>query len=306
MTAAMGDNQGLIKRLQLLAGDIKLSHSVFALPFAVLAAFLAAGGQARLPGVGQVGLIVLCMVFARTSAMAINRWADREFDKANPRTAGRAIPSGRLSARFMLVGAVVSGLLFGVSASGFWVFYDNPWPFALWPLVLAWLLGYSYTKRFTALCHIYLGLSLALSPVAAALAINPAFLARPDVWLLFAMVATWVAGFDIIYAMQDVAIDQTLKLHSLPARLGTEAALNISRVLHVGSVVALGMLFYTSQLLGTAFLAGIVAVAGLLVVEHALVWRSKTRHLNIAFLTVNGVISLLLGALGTFDVISRV
>jgi 4-hydroxybenzoate polyprenyltransferase len=306
MTAANAQNSGFFERFKHVAGDIKLSHSVFALPFALLAGFLAAGFAGRLPRLGEVGLVVACMVFARTSAMAINRYADREFDKANARTQGRAIPAGRVTPAFMLGAAVVSGLLFIGAASGFWFAYQNPWPVVLSPLVLAWLCGYSYTKRFTALCHVYLGASLALSPLAAGIAIDPSFLGTASPWLLAGMVACWVAGFDVIYALQDVSVDRSLKLYSLPSRVGTEPALNIARVMHVTAVGCLIALWKVSGQLGVLFLCGVLLVVGLLVLEHALVWRSQTKHLNMAFFTVNGVISLVLGGLGIVDVVMKI
>jgi 4-hydroxybenzoate polyprenyltransferase len=290
-------------RVTTLARDIKLSHSVFALPFALLATFLAASHGRELPNVTTLGLIVLCMVLARTAAMAMNRWADARFDADNPRTAKRAIPSGRLSSRFVLGAIVVCGLAFIAATSGFYLLRGNPWPLLLSPLMLAWLLAYSYTKRFTWMCHLFLGSALALSPLAAAIAVEPAYLGRPEPYLLFAMVMSWVAGFDILYALQDTDIDRTAGLYSIPSRLGESTALAISRLLHAMSLTSLIYLVKLSPVLGTLFTVGIVIVAILLVIEHAIVWRSRTHHINIAFLTVNGVISLLLGALGIADVL---
>ncbi len=305
MTASTAPSSGFFDRFKHLAGDIKLSHTLFALPFALLAGFLAAGYAQRLPRIGEVSLVIGCMVFARTSAMAINRYADREFDKANARTQGRAIPAGRVTPGFMLGGALVSGGLFILTTAGFWFIYGNLWPLILSPFVLVWLAGYSYTKRFTALCHVYLGMSLALSPLAAGLAINPGFMQTLTPWLLASMVACWVAGFDIIYALQDVAVDRSLKLHSLPSKLGTEPALNIARFLHLAAVCVLIALWRVSGQLGVLFVIGIALVAGLLILEHALVWRSQTKHLNMAFFTVNGIISLILGGLGILDVVMK-
>jgi 4-hydroxybenzoate polyprenyltransferase len=292
-----------LNRVTTLARDIKLSHSVFALPFALLATFLAAAHRSELPDVATLGLIVLCMVLARTAAMAMNRWADARFDADNPRTAKRAIPSGRLSSRFVLGAIVVCGLAFIAATSGFYSLRGNPWPLMLSPLVLAWLLAYSYTKRFTWMCHLFLGSALALSPLAAAIAVEPAYLGRPEPYLLFAMVMSWVAGFDILYALQDTDIDRTAGLYSIPSRLGESTALAISRLLHAISLTSLIYLAKLSPVLGTLFSVGVVIVAILLIIEHAIVWRSKTHHINIAFLTVNGVISLLLGALGIADVL---
>lgn len=288
--------------LAAVARDIKLSHTVFALPFALLAAFLAAGSAGRLPSIGEFLLIVLCMVFARTVAMTVNRWADRHIDAANPRTAGRAIPGGRTSAGAVLATAVACALGLVVSAGGFWWWYDNPWPVVCSPVVLVWLAGYSYTKRFTWLSHLVLGGALALSPLAAALAIEPGYLATPEPYLLAAMVTCWVAGFDVIYALQDVEVDRRQGLWSMPSRLGVEPALWISRALHVAAAAALVLLWRESAQLALVFALAVAATTALLVLEHALVWKSKTHHINMAFFTVNGVISILLGVAGIVDV----
>lgn len=299
----------LVARLALLARDIKISHSVFALPFALLATFLShaatAGDGSRVPSAWTLGLIVLCMVLARTFAMAINRWADAVIDAANPRTAGRAIPSGRLSATQVLSVAIGCAFAFLVACAGFWMKGDNPWPVLLSPVVLAYLAGYSFTKRFTWFCHLYLGSALALSPIAATIAVAPAYLSRAEPYLIAGMVTCWVAGFDIIYALQDVEADRRGGLHSMPANLGVEPALWISRLLHAASLGLLIALWRTSPLLGTLFGIGVAIVAALLVLEHALVWKSKTHHINMAFFTVNGVISLLLGGLGIVEVVAR-
>jgi 4-hydroxybenzoate polyprenyltransferase len=293
----------LTQRLLAVARDIKLSHSVFALPFALLATFLAAATEARRPTWDELLLIVVCMVLARTVAMTVNRWADARLDAVNPRTAGRAIPSGRLDRAFVLTVALACAAMFIVATSIFWVLHANIWPLLLSPLVLAWLAGYSFSKRFTWLCHLWLGVALALSPLAASVAITPASLGTAAPWLLAAMVACWVAGFDIIYALQDIEVDRTAGLHSMPSRLGSEPALWISRLLHLTTLAALVGLTLASPYLHVLFGVGVVVAAGLLVLEHALVWGSRTHHLNVAFLTVNGVISLLLGALGIADIV---
>jgi 4-hydroxybenzoate polyprenyltransferase len=291
-------------RLVLLARDIKLSHSVFALPFALLATYLAGAHRGRLPTIWELGLIVLCMVLARTVAMAINRWADASLDAANPRTAGRAIPSGRVTASFVLGTAAVCSGLFIAAAAGFWVVAANPWPVIASPLVLGWLVGYSFTKRCTWLCHLILGSALALSPLAAALAIDPTYLASVQPYLLAAAVLCWVAGFDVIYALQDIDSDRQTGIFSMPANLGPAPALWISRALHL---LALAMLIalaaYGRPVLADAFAVGVAIVALLLAIEHALVWGSKTHRIHIAFLTVNGLISLLLGGLGIADAV---
>ena len=288
-------------RFTVLARDIKLSHSVFALPFALLAAVAAAvdaGKQLIWPA---MLLIVVCMVLARTVAMTVNRWADADLARLNPRTTERAVPSGVLSPGFMLSTAIFCGFGFIAAASGFWVLDDNFYPVLLSPLVLAWLVGYSFTKRFTWLCHVFLGAALAISPLAAAIAIAPEYLARADAWLLAAMVLCWVAGFDVIYALQDIEPDRRIGIRSMPANLGAEPALWVSRALHLACLAALFAFALHCRMMGTAFFICSCIVAGLLVLEHALVWGSKTHRIHIAFFTVNGIISLLLGAAGIFD-----
>ncbi len=293
---------GLLDRLRAAAGDIKLSHSVFALPFALLATFLASAHAGALPTGATLLLIVLCMFFARTTAMAFNRMVDARLDALNPRTRGRAIPSGRLGSGFMAACAAICALLFMSAAAGFLLVNGNPWPVALSPLVLAWLCLYSLTKRFTWMCHLFLGSALALSPIAATIAVNPAFLRTPEPYLLAGMVLSWVAGFDILYALQDVEVDRAQGLYSMPAKLGIERALWISGALHLASFTALVMLAIVSASLAGGFALGVGAVGVLLLLEHALVWRSATRHIDMAFFTLNGVISLALGAMGIVDV----
>lgn len=305
MTTAASANvhPGVLRRLTFVARDIKLSHSVFALPFALLAMFLAAGSQARLPRASDVGLIVLCMVFARTLAMAVNRWADARLDANNPRTQGRAIPAGRVSRPFMLGVAIVSGVFFIASASGFYFLSGNVWPVVLAPVVLAYLAGYSFTKRFTFFCHLVLGTALAISPLATTIAIEPRYLAAAAPWLLFANVACWVAGFDIIYALQDVKVDRAEGLFSLPAKLGETPALWVSRLLHAGSAATLILLAVMSPQLNGAFLAAAALTVALLAAEHGLVWGNRVQHMKVAFGTINGLISLMLGGAGIVDVV---
>ncbi|MBI1371867.1 MAG: 4-hydroxybenzoate octaprenyltransferase [Phycisphaera sp.] len=287
----------LTARLAAMAGDIKVSHSVFAMPFALLATFLAASG---FPGWAKLGLIVVCMVFARTFAMLANRYLDRDIDKHNPRTAGRALPSGRVRPRDMMIGMIVcgAGLVGGAAAFGYW---GNWWPAMLSPAVLAWLAAYGLMKRFTALCHFFLGAALAISPLAAGLAIEPTSVTSgPVLWCLAGFVLLWVAGFDIIYAMQDIDVDQRDGLHSVPSKLGTTGALVAAKFAHVGALVALIGAYRMSSQLGTLFSIGIAIVGVLLMIEHVAARRGK---FSMAFFTVNGVISLILGGLGIADVL---
>ncbi len=294
----------LAGKLAAVARDIKLSHTVFAMPFALLAVFLAAGSVGRLPSYSEFGLIVLCMFLARTVAMTVNRLADAGLDSSNPRTAGRALPSGQLDRQLVVLTTVICVIAFIAAAGGFWLLRGNPWPVIFSPVVLAYLAGYSYTKRFTWLCHLYLGTALALSPIAAVIAIEPGYLNVAEPWLLAGMVACWVGGFDVIYALQDIEHDRALGLYSIPAKLGVHKAMWVSRLLHLTTIGCLLGLGFVSPQLDSVFLAASILTVALLLLEHGLVWRSKTHHINAAFLTVNGVISLLLGAAGIVEVVT--
>ncbi len=290
-------------RLSLAAADIKLAHSVFALPFAVLAAFMARPeGSPWSRFAAQLALVVACMVLARTWAMLVNRLADRDIDAANPRTQRRVIASGRLSSRDGLLIALAAAAGFIACAALFWLFFTNHWPLALGVPVLAWIAFYSFTKRFTALCHVFLGGALAASPLAAAVAIDPAFVAAsPALWLLAGMVLLWVAGFDVIYALQDVEFDRATGLHSVPARLGPVGAIRVSRILHAGAFALLCLSARAETRFGPVFAAAVIAVGGLLVVEHVVLARRGKAGLDMAFFTINGVVSCVLGAAGVLD-----
>ncbi|MDX1682593.1 MAG: UbiA-like polyprenyltransferase [Phycisphaeraceae bacterium] len=299
-------DSSLLVRCRAVAADIKLAHSLFALPFALLAMCLAAAWADRWPTGIELGLVLLCMVLGRTVAMTANRFADAEIDAANPRTTGRAVPAGRVSRRFMGGTMGLAGLGFVIASAGFWMTRGNIWPLVLSPLVLAWLVGYSWTKRFTWLCHVFLGAALALSPLAAGIAIEPGWLATPVPWLLALMVTGWVAGFDVIYALQDVDFDREQGLHSMPSSLGVEPALWLARVFHLVALASLIGAGWFSSRLGVPFAVATGAVAGLLILEHALVAGGETRRLDMAFFTVNGVISLLLGAAGAWDALHAI
>lgn len=280
-----------------IGADIKLSHSIFAMPFALLATFLAADGWLHW---GQLVLIVLAMFFARTFAMLANRYLDRTIDADNPRTAGRALPAGRLTVVQVRVSLAACGFALILTAAGFGVFDENWLPLAFSPVVLLWLFMYGVMKRYTALCHFFLGAALAMSPVAAGLAINPASLAWPPLWLIAGFVLLWVAGFDIIYAMQDIDFDRAAGLHSVPARLGPRGALRVAKLAHVIALAMLILAWRHEARLGHLFLVGVCVVGLLLVIEHAAASRGR---FSMAFFTVNGVISLLLGGLGIADVL---
>lgn len=285
--------------LRTWAEMIKLSHSVFALPYALLATFLAARPQ--LPTLTQLGLIVVCMVGARSAAMTFNRIADAPLDALNPRTAGRPLPRGTISLPAAWAFFFGSCVLFLLGCAGFLRLYGNPWPLRLAAPVLALLCFYSLTKRFTALSHVVLGAAIALSPVAAWIAISPETLGAPA-WLLMAAVTFWIGGFDIIYACQDVDFDRRNGLFSIPARLGVGPALWLARTFHAITAAALIAVGWTAGL-GGLYYAGVACVAVLLIVENSLVRANDLRRVNLAFFTVNGVVGLVLGALGVADVI---
>lgn len=282
---------------------VKLSHSVFALPFAVMAAFLAGRGiEGRgWPYWGQLGLIAICMVSARSAAMTFNRIVDAEIDARNPRTAQRPLPTGRLAEQAAWTMLGLSVVTFGFACLGFHIFYDNTWPILLSGPVLVYLCGYSFTKRFTKWSHYYLGLALALSPLAAWLAVHPASIGLSTALLMVGVIC-WVAGFDIIYACQDIEVDRRDGLFSLPARLGPAAALWIARGSHLAAVGALAALGFVADL-GALYAAGVVLAAVLLAVENSLVRAGDYRRVNVAFFTVNGLVSIVLGGLAVVDVL---
>lgn len=260
---------------------IKLSHSVFALPFALAAAVLAAHGA---PSPRKVLWILVAMVGARSAAMGFNRLADHELDARNPRTAGRELPTGRLTRREVWAFVSLSAAVLVAAAAML-----NPLCLALSPVALLIVFGYSYTKRFTAFSHAFLGLSLAIAPVGAWLAVRST-LAWPPVVLGLA-VLLWVAGFDTIYACQDAAHDRAVGLRSLPAGWGIGRALVAARAFHAGSVVLLAAL-YAIVPLHPIYLAGVAAVAGLLAFEHSLVHADDLSRVDAAFFAVNGWISI--------------
>jgi len=285
---------------------IKLSHSVFALPFALMAVFLAGRDVPgrHLPRPGHVLLVVACMVFARSVAMTFNRIVDREIDARNPRTRDRPLPTGRLSLRAALFfcGFCIGGFL--ACCTGFLWIYGNPWPTIAGAPVLAYLCGYSYAKRFTQWSHFYLGSALGLAPVAAWVAVHPATLGWAAL-ILMGAVTCWVAGFDILYACQDVEVDRRDGLHSLPSRWGIGPALWAARACHAAAVLLFTLLGWIAPL-GRPYLIGVAAVAVLLLVENLLVRPDDLSRVNLAFFTVNGMVSVGLGVLAIIDVLLAV
>jgi 4-hydroxybenzoate polyprenyltransferase len=274
---------------------IKFSHTVFALPFALAAAALAARGHGIT--VGRLVAIVVAMVGARTAAMGFNRIADRHIDARNPRTAGRELPAGKVSLASAALLTLASALMFVGAAA--WL---GPLCLALSPVALALVLGYSYTKRFTWLCHLFLGLAIAAGPGGAWIAVRGA-VAAPALWLMLA-VATWIGGFDILYALADRDFDRSAGLHSIPARFGVRGALVASGFLHAITVAAMLMLARAGGL-GAVYLVGVAVIAGILVWEHAIVRPGDLSRLNMAFFNLNGYVSVAFFIATLVDVIAR-
>ena len=275
-------------RLRTVLEMIKFEHSIFALPFALTGALLAArysGPEPEWPTLRQMVWIVVAMVGARSAAMTMNRIADLRYDRLNPRTAGRALATGALSLGFAWAFTLASAAVLVVAA---WEL--NRLALALSPVALAVLFLYSYTKRFTAWSHLVLGFCLGMSPAAAWIAVAGSLNAR--MVILCAAVTLWVAGFDVLYACQDLEFDRAAGLYSVPKRFGIAGALLIARGMHVVMIVLLAWLAASFHLLWPAW-AGVAVVAALLAYEHSLVRPSDLRRLNDAFFTVNGYISLL-------------
>ena len=299
----------IFDRLAAFLHLIRFSHTVFALPFALIATFLAAhAGPAGLPAPGQLVLVVACMAFARTAAMGFNRIVDVHFDTLNPRTASRELVTGRITLTLALAFTAAAALLFIATTALFYLpigpcfGYRNPYPLILSTPVLAFLCAYSYSKRFTWASHFWLGAALMLAPLAAWIAIAPPqgpFLS-PAALVLALAVLFWVAGFDIIYATQDVHFDRQHRLRSIPANLGLPTARLLSRTCHSLTLTALLLLPLVAPL-GRLYLAGVALTALLLIIEHILVAQNKPQ---LAF-NLNGPISLILAAAALTDILLR-
>ena len=294
------------------AGLVKFSHTIFALPFAIIGFFIGIFApyfsSATLPIGGYsplllkdiiklFTLVILCMVFARSAAMAFNRYLDSSFDAKNPRTAIREIPAGIISKQSALRFVIINCLLFIASA-----FFINPICFYLSPVALFVVLFYSYTKRFTALCHLVLGIGLGLAPIGAYLAVTGKFELLP---ILFSLtVLFWVSGFDIIYALQDEQFDKAHQLHSIPAALGKSKALKVSAYLHLLSaacVVSAGIYGH----FGWLYWLGVTVFIGMLVYQHSIVKPTDLSKVNIAFMTANGIASVVFSVFVLLDIFFR-
>ena len=268
--------------LPLILRDIRIEHTLFALPFAVMSSFIAAGGM---PETGMLALIIIAMFFARSAAMAFNRLVDARFDATNPRTAKRVLASKQVPAISYIVFIIVSSALFCVTA-----WYINRLAFMLSPAALAIIFLYSYTKRFTAYSHFFLGFALSLAPIGAWVAITGEITTAP--LLLGSAVLFWLVGLDIIYSCQDVDHDKSAHLYSIPSRFGIERALQLSYISHIFMIIFLLLSSLFAPQLGTLYFAGVIFTAALLWYEHSLVKPDDLTKVNEAFFNVNGIISV--------------
>ena len=260
---------------------VKFSHTIFALPFAVIGFLIAIYATEATFEWTTLGLVVLCMVFARSAAMAFNRWADRDIDKQNPRTAIREIPAGVISSGSALIFVIISSILFITTC-----YFINTICFYLSPIALLVILGYSYAKRFTFLSHVILGVGLALAPIGAYLAVTGVFAWTP-LFISFA-VLFWVSGFDIIYSLQDIEFDKSNNLRSFPVLLGKRGALILSSIFHV---LTASFIFYAGYYggFGTLYWIGCSIFSALLIYQHTLVKVDDLSKINMAFFTTNGI-----------------
>ncbi|MBK8642075.1 MAG: UbiA family prenyltransferase [Saprospiraceae bacterium] len=277
---------------------VKFSHTVFALPFALIGFFIALNNHGLQPVQYKIlGLILICMVTARNAAMAFNRWADRFIDQKNERTALREIPSGVVSSKSAIVFILINVVLFIFSA-----FLINPLCFYLSPVALLIVFGYSYTKRFSWLCHVFLGLGLSLAPIGAYIAVTSHMAMLP---LLYGFaVITWVAGFDVLYALQDIEFDRKEKLYSIPSRFGLKKALAISSALHFVCglcIIACSFILYRDYGLEYWMMTGASGFIFLLIYQHAIISNNRLDRINIAFFTTNGIASIFLASFTILD-----
>ncbi len=276
---------------------VLFAHTIFAMPFAFIGFFLAISVTGQAFNWLKLLLMILCMIFARNAAMAFNRYLDRGIDAQNPRTAIRDIPSGKISSNEALIFTIVNSILFILST-----LIINKLCFYLSPIALAVVLGYSYTKRFTPLCHLILGLGLALAPIGAYLVVAGEFAMLP---LYFSLaVLCWVSGFDIIYALQDEEFDRENNLNSIPAWLGKEKALNVSSIFHVLAVIFVTMPYIVSDL-SWFYLAGVLFFMILLIYQHQLVKPNDLSKVNRAFFTTNGIASVVFAVFFLLDAYLR-
>jgi len=276
---------------------VLFAHTIFAMPFALIGFFLAISNTGQELNWLKLLLMVLCMVFARNAAMAYNRYLDKDIDAQNPRTAIRDIPSGKINPQEALIFTIINCFLFIIST-----YFINNICFYLSPVALAVVLGYSYTKRFTPLCHLILGLGLALAPIGAYLVVAGEFAMLP-IYFSFAVLC-WVSGFDIIYALQDEEFDRKNNLNSIPAWLGKEKALKVSSILHFLAVIFVAIPYFKSEL-SWFYLAGILFFATLLYYQHSLVKPNDLSKVDRAFFTSNGIASVIFASFFLLDIYLR-
>jgi len=286
-----------IKKVQNYLSLVKFSHTVFAMPFALIGFSLAVSDPDHSFSLKLLILIVLCMIFARNAAMGFNRFADEEYDKLNLRTASREIPSGKVKRRSAAIFVIINILLFITTTC-----FINPLTLILSPVALIIILGYSLTKRFTVLCHFILGLGLSLAPIGAYISVTGEFMLLPLIYSF--IVLTWVSGFDIIYALQDDDFDRTNSLFSIPSKTGRKKALTISIIVHFIAfllVVAAG--FVGSG--GYLYWIGASLFSILLVYQHIIVKHDDISRVNLAFATTNGIASIIFAVFVIFDLLFR-
>jgi 4-hydroxybenzoate polyprenyltransferase len=283
-------------------GLVKFSHTIFALPFALIGFALGVSyqltNQRAIENIGfKFFLVIVCMFTARSAAMAFNRYLDRHFDKLNPRTAIREIPAGIIKAEKALLFVFINAIVFVIAT-----YFINTICFYLSPVALFVILFYSYTKRFTYLCHLVLGIGLSLAPIGAYLAVTGVFNIVP---LLFSFaVLFWVSGFDIIFALQDVEFDKSQSLYSMPSYWGIKTALNISRFLHMISATCVIIALFFGDF-GYAYTIGLLVFIGMLIYQHSIVKPTDLSKVNIAFMTANGIASIVFSIFVLIDLYIR-
>ena len=278
-----GDQLDFFKNIKIIFTDIKIAHTVFALPFAVMSAFLAAEGM---PGLGELIWILIAMLSARNSAMAFNRITDAKIDGLNPRTKDRALPARKSTAKQYWVFLILSSFVFLFSA-----YMLNSLAFALSPVALGIIFGYSFAKRFTSLSHLWLGVAISIAPVGAWVAVREEI--SIESLVLGTVVVFWLVGFDIIYSCMDVDSDRSNNLHSIPQKFGVRTALRLAFSSHCMMILFLILLLFIPAL-GWVYFFGVILTAGLLFYEHSLVREDDLSLVNVAFFNINGIISVLL------------
>ena len=278
-----GDQLDFLKNIKIIFTDIKIAHTVFALPFAVMSAFLAAEGM---PGLGKLIWILIAMFGARNGAMAFNRIVDSKLDRLNPRTKDRALPARKSTAKQYWVFLILSSFVFLFSA-----YMLNSLAFALSPVALVIVFGYSFAKRFTSLSHLWLGVAISIAPVGAWVAVREEI--SIESLVLGAAVVFWLVGFDIIYSCMDVDSDRSNNLHSIPQKFGVRTALRLAFSSHCMMILFLILLLFIPAL-GWVYFFGVTLTAGLLFYEHSLVREDDLLLVNVAFFNINGIISVLL------------